>query len=174
MRTLTKVGLGIFLCLSVFMVMCSITRAAGTYYKGHLDYPWGIFWLQAEASIGVTMASITVYRSTLVGSNEVSDKFRLRLTKFFGKQSPNSNESSNDAGQQSTPSKGFALGRGRFPGATFTGLRTMFGLEKTTKTTTTESLASDIDLIETDYHKHIKKSASLTETGDASLSEYCP
>jgi len=47
MRPLTKVGLGCFLCLSAFMLSCSIIRAALTYYDGKL-YPWQVFWLHSE------------------------------------------------------------------------------------------------------------------------------
>ena len=80
MRPSTKVGLGFFLCLSAFMRSCSIIRAALTYYRGKLNYPWQVFWLHSEGCIGVTMGSVTIYRSTLIGSvTEVSNSLRAYI-----------------------------------------------------------------------------------------------
>jgi hypothetical protein len=85
MRMLTKIGLGFFLCLSVFMLTCSIMRASGLYYQGALDFPWQVYWLHVEACIGVTMGSLNVYRSTPIGSNEISDKLQSYLVRIFGR-----------------------------------------------------------------------------------------
>jgi hypothetical protein len=83
MGSSTKVGLGFFLCLSTFMLSCSIVRAALTYYGGKLDYPWQVFWLHSEGCIGVMMGSITVYRPALIGSvTEVSNLLRARIAKI--------------------------------------------------------------------------------------------
>ncbi|KAI0913395.1 hypothetical protein F4823DRAFT_630704 [Ustulina deusta] len=82
MALLTKIGIGVFLCLSLVMIACSIIRAAGTYYGTTLDTPWQVFWLHAEACIGVLMASITVYKSMLVGpSNRAGRLQRFLLSK---------------------------------------------------------------------------------------------
>lgn len=74
---MTKISLGVFLCLSLFMLSCSLIRAAGMYNQrnGALDVPWGVFWIHAEACIGVLMGSITVYRSALVGPTNASNNF---------------------------------------------------------------------------------------------------
>ncbi|KAI3341145.1 hypothetical protein F4824DRAFT_516336 [Ustulina deusta] len=69
MALLTKIGIGVFLCLSLVMIACSIIRAAGTYYGTTLDTPWQVFWLHVEACISVLMASITVYRSVLINQS---------------------------------------------------------------------------------------------------------
>jgi hypothetical protein len=84
MRGIVRLGVGIFLMLSVFMLICSIIRAAGVYYQGIIDCRWQSFWCQVEACIAVIMGSLTVYRSTLVGSNEVPNKIQSYLYKWFG------------------------------------------------------------------------------------------
>lgn len=82
---MTKISLGAFLCLSLFMLSCSLIRVAGMYNQsnGALDVPWGVFWIHAEACIGVVMGSITVYRSALLGRTNASNNFRRFLNKFI-------------------------------------------------------------------------------------------
>lgn len=84
MRGTVRIGVGIFLMLSVFMLICSIVRAAGVYYQGIIDCRWQSYWCHVEACIAVIMGSLTVYRSTLVGSNEVPNKMHSYLYKWFG------------------------------------------------------------------------------------------
>jgi hypothetical protein len=152
LKTLTKIGLCTFLCLSTVMIICAILRASMIHYRGAIDGPWQTFWLHAEACIAVTMASITVYKSTLVGSTEASDKLQSYLARVFGR----------DLGNQEgegAEEKAFGLGRVKIEGAKMTGLRTLFGGSKRTRTErhiTNVSDATDLDLIETDYHAHIK------------------
>lgn len=62
----TKVGLGIFLCLSVFMAICAIARIAGFHYKGLEDDVWEFFWQHTEGAVAVMMASITAFRTLFV------------------------------------------------------------------------------------------------------------
>lgn len=79
-----QVGVGVFLLLSVFMLACSITRAAGVYYQGIIDCRWQSYWCHVEACIAVITGSLTVYRSTLVGSNEVPNKLQSYVFRVFG------------------------------------------------------------------------------------------
>jgi len=160
MRLLTKIGIGIFLCLSLFMIACSIIRAAGTYYRNALDYPWQVFWLHAEACIGMIMGSITVYRSTLVGSNEVSDKFQSYLLRLRLRR-PTSGPIKGPGVDPMAPSKPQKLSL-RFPRPTLTGLRTMFGTRTHTlpTTATVSTLNSEYGLMELDYHAHIRAQAT--------------
>lgn len=154
---LTKIGLGLFLCLSLFMVIFSILRASLVYYGGALDFPWQTFCLHAESCIAVTMASLTVYRSTLVGSNEVSDKIQVYFARVFGRTAPGSGK---------TEKSFFGLGWVKIPGAKLSGLRTRFlGTNRTEDQSnlTGATLGSDIDSIETDYHAHIKKSTMANQ-----------
>lgn len=168
MRLLTKIGIGVFLCLSLFMVACSIIRATGTYYKNALDYPWQVFWLHSEACIGMIMASITVYRSTLVGSNEVSDRmqsFFRRLCRLHSTKE-DSPAIKMDPPSQPRPQK-VSL---KIPRPTLTGLRTMFGNGTTTFPTTAATIStmdSEHGLVDTDYHAHIRAQAT-TKSGNTS------
>ncbi len=65
------------------MIACSIIRAAGTYYGTTLDTPWQVFWLHAEACIGVLMASITVYKSMLVGPSNRAGRLQRFLVQII-------------------------------------------------------------------------------------------
>lgn len=62
----TKLGLAIFLCLSIFMAICAIIRIAGFHYKGVEDDTWEFFWQQTEGAVAVMMASITAFRTLFV------------------------------------------------------------------------------------------------------------
>lgn len=84
MRGAVRLGVGVFLMLSVFMLICSIVRAAGVYYQGIIDCRWQSYWCHVEACIAVMMGSLTVYRSTLVGSNDVPNRMQSYLYKWFG------------------------------------------------------------------------------------------
>jgi hypothetical protein len=177
MRLITKIGIGIFLCLSFFMIACSIIRAAGTYYRSALDYPWQVFWLHAEACIGLIMGSITVYRSTLVGSSEVSEKIHTYLRRLRGKRSTSgpTGTPESDSMADSKPHK-LSL---KVPRATLTGLRTMFGARTQTNTLPTTATVSTINseyaLMEMDYHAHIRAQAathSRKTSGDDDKSAY--
>lgn len=159
MRLLTKIGIGIFLCLSIFMIACSIIRAAGTYYRDALDYPWQVFWLHAEACIGMIMGSITVYRSTLVGSNEVSDKIQSYFRKL--RKRSTSGQTRPGKADPATPSKPQKLSL-KIPRPNLTGLRTMFGTKTHTlpSNTTVSTMNSEYGLMELDYHAHIRAQAT--------------
>ncbi|KAK7753017.1 hypothetical protein SLS62_004966 [Diatrype stigma] len=62
----TKIGLAIFLCLSIFMAICAAVRMAGFYYKGLEDDVWEFFWQHIEGDVAVMMASITAFRTLFV------------------------------------------------------------------------------------------------------------
>ena len=160
---MTKIGLGVFLCLSVFMLVCSVIRATGIRNNaGSNDYPWTTFWLYVEGCIAIIMGSITVYRSTLTGSNELSDKIRT----FFGRlRSKRTSDLENQATDESQRPR-YRLRLFGLPGATLTGLRTMFGVNSTNKSISKgsglSSLNSDLDTWEIDYHAHLKQDSTST------------
>ncbi|KAJ5915609.1 hypothetical protein N7466_011542 [Penicillium verhagenii] len=157
MDLMTKIGVSCFVCLSVFMCACAITRAAGTYYQGALNYPWQDFWLHAEGCIAVMMASITAYRSTLIGSNDVSHRFRIYLDKIkhpFSWRQRASAENTNTGGEPKTQTNRFNLPR--IPNATMTGLRTWFGAKTAQGTVPLASQASTIGEEFSDYHAFLK------------------
>ena len=166
MKPMTKVGLGCFLCLSAFMLACSIIRAALTYYNGSLDYPyvWQIFWLHSEGCIGITMGSITVYRSTLVSSGkEVSNSFRAyiaKITRSITGHKGSNRSTDNTASPEQLLKKEPQVQTSRFklpriPSATLSGVRTLFGGAKTRPTAMCTD-GSEVDVSEVDYHAFLK------------------
>lgn len=175
MALLTKIGLGVFLCLSLFMLTCSITRAAGMYYQGTLDVPWQVFWLHAEACVGVLMASITVYRSVLIGSTKASGSFRRFLDRVI--QMRTSEHLSNPQ-QRTMPAKlGWFL-LSKIPNATLTGLVTLLGHpdHESEKGKTTSTMHSTLEVEVIDYHDHLKQERSVQTPQtleDATLSQAC-
>lgn len=71
MKPRQKLGLGIFLCLSVMMMMIAIIRISGYRYNGiglsgSIDTTWAFFCLYLEACVAVIMASITAFRSLFI------------------------------------------------------------------------------------------------------------
>ena len=66
-RLSQKIILGTFLCLSVCMFALSLVRIIGGTHGGHtgpiLDFEWLTFWLVVEASVAVTVVSLTAFRS---------------------------------------------------------------------------------------------------------------
>ena len=156
LRTLTKLGLGCFLCLSIFMCTCSIIRTAGTWYHGLLDYPWQVFWLHLEGCIGVTMGSITVYRSTLIGSNEVSTAFKKYFTRIKDAVLGSSSGTAEASPAEENKTQTRQISLPSIPQATISGLRTWFGLSRKDPTASNDgsgltSFNSDID-----YHTLLK------------------
>ena len=70
-----KLGLGVFLCLSIGMILMAITRLSGVHsYRGSFDEIWILLWQQIEACIAVTMLSLTAFRSVFVEAKPGSDK----------------------------------------------------------------------------------------------------
>ncbi|KAK4234051.1 hypothetical protein C8A03DRAFT_18982 [Achaetomium macrosporum] len=69
MRTQQKLALGAFLCLSLVMVVFSITRVSKIKGASGIDVPWSFFWQFMEASIAVLMGSLTVFRTLLISES---------------------------------------------------------------------------------------------------------
>lgn len=63
-----KLGLGIFLCLSVVMIITAITRVSGLHYYGTFDTSWIYLWQQIESCAAVTMISLTAFCSVFVAN----------------------------------------------------------------------------------------------------------
>ncbi|KAK3897936.1 hypothetical protein C8A05DRAFT_47610 [Staphylotrichum tortipilum] len=70
MRPSQKAALGVFLCLSLVMVIFSITRVSKISGASGVDVPWVFFWQFAEASIAVLMGSLTVFRTLLIAERK--------------------------------------------------------------------------------------------------------
>jgi hypothetical protein len=64
-----KLGVALFLCLSVVMVVVAIVRIAGTHlHDGSLDIVWLEFWMQQESSLAVIIVSCSAFRSFFVAN----------------------------------------------------------------------------------------------------------
>ncbi|KAI3026983.1 hypothetical protein CBS147347_4819 [Aspergillus niger] len=156
LRTLTKLGLGCFLCLSIFMCTCSIIRTAGTWYHGLLDYPWQVFWLHLEGCIGVTMGSITVYRSTLIGSSEVSTAFKRYFTRIKDAVLGSSSGTAQASPTEENKTRTRQFGLPSIPQATITGLRTWFGLSRRDPAASNDASGISSFNSDIDYHTLLK------------------
>ena len=63
-----KFVIGIFLSLNLFMAIMAAIRVSGLNFRGTLDEVWLFLWFQIEASVAITMISLTAFRSVFVGS----------------------------------------------------------------------------------------------------------
>ncbi|KAI9799663.1 MAG: hypothetical protein M1826_005481 [Phylliscum demangeonii] len=74
MKARQKLGLGVFLCLSVFMMMTAVVRISALHRRlvvlgmplTAIDFTWKLFWQQVEACLAVLMVSLTALRSIFV------------------------------------------------------------------------------------------------------------
>ncbi|KAI1074019.1 hypothetical protein F5B20DRAFT_565233 [Whalleya microplaca] len=171
MALLSKIGLGVFLCLSLFMLVCSVIRAAGTYHNKTLDTPWQVFWLHAGACVGVLMASITVYRSVFVGSSKVSSNLQRFIDKAIQMRA------SERIPEPQEHTRRVRFGRfllSKIPNATLTGLATLFGQTNQIQKADTNlsTMNSNFDVIDIDYHEHLKAS-QLVHSSPATSETVC-
>ncbi|KAK7992598.1 hypothetical protein PG988_001392 [Apiospora saccharicola] len=167
MALLTKLGLAVFLCLSLFMLACSIIRAAGMYYHGTLDTPWGVFWCHAEACIAVLMASITAYRTVLIGSASFFNMLQGLVDGVLHRRAKEPGQPSNDQNQPLTArDRLVCILLSKIPSATLTGLSSL--LAEATRAQETNSYLSATEptlyVEETDYHSHLKSNRSTCYT----------
>ncbi|KAI3335616.1 hypothetical protein F4824DRAFT_464215 [Ustulina deusta] len=114
-RASQKIGLGVFLCLSIIMVSLAIVRVSRIHGIVGIDVIWEFFWQYMETSVAVIMGSLTVVRSLLYQTNgddnqrtAADDYYRLRLLRRHKIQLELES-------QDSLP---------EIPGAVMTGLRT--------------------------------------------------
>lgn len=89
MRARQKLGLAVFLCLSVCMIIMAIIRVSGLHYHGKFDNTWIFMWQQVEACIAVTMLSLTAFRSVFVSGkpgvqNKKASPWVPSTRRFFG------------------------------------------------------------------------------------------
>lgn len=136
------------------MLLCAIIRCV-VIRLSHVafDLPLPYWWLYAEACIAVIMGSLTVYRSALVGSHDIIGNFQGYIKRRRGKSSTG----------QVTAETGRASGKKaplqslKLPGATISGIRTVFGLGTNTQARNMSDICSVADSADTDYHAHLKE-----------------
>ena len=64
-----KAGIGLWLCLSLAMVIIALVGIAGIKLAGgKVDIVWLVLWQQQESSIAVIMVSMSAFRSLFVES----------------------------------------------------------------------------------------------------------
>ncbi|KAI1384154.1 uncharacterized protein F4822DRAFT_62673 [Hypoxylon trugodes] len=170
----TKFGLGVFLCLSIFMAICAIIRISGFFYKGFEDDVWEFFWQQTEGAVAVMMASITAFRTLFVRRAEnpeestphsPAESFFRRLFnhfQFLARAQPEEKPAS------APGNSNFRLPK--IPSPVFTGVRTFIRKNNRTNASaaTFATLDSGIDESETDYHGALKTQAQVAGSNNSS------
>lgn len=154
----TKIGLAIFLCLSIFMAICAIIRIAGFHYKGVEDDTWAFFWQHMEGAVAIMMASITAFRTLFVkqtndarntSESPAGSAFRRIFRRFqlLARAQPGEKPISfTDTGP--------LLKLPKLPSPTFTGVRTFIRKNHHAEVggATFATLDSVVDASEADYH----------------------
>jgi hypothetical protein len=156
MMFVTKLGFGVFLCLSLFMLCCSIIRAGGTYYYDELyqDTPWLVFWLHAEACIGVLMASITVYQSVLANSSGSFSALQRLIQKAIAIRT-SARLSEQERKQLNVRGRFGRFLLSKIPKATLTGLGTLFDVTGKGNESVSTNMTSVYEMSAEDYHHHL-------------------
>lgn len=127
-----KIILGTFLCLSVCMFVICLVRAARQTVKGNtgttLDIQSNIFWLIIEASVAVTVVSLTAFRSLYgIKTLKAEQKDKKRHEPWISSYRRNI---FNRRKQRRVDEFGDPISNEHYPlpsipGATLTGIRTM-------------------------------------------------
>ena len=65
-QTPPEIGIGAFLCLSIFMIVIACIRISGYKVYGSDGYTWQAFWMECAACVAVIMVSFTAFRSVFV------------------------------------------------------------------------------------------------------------
>ncbi|KAK7932038.1 hypothetical protein PG985_002750 [Apiospora marii] len=170
MALLTKLGLAVFLCLSLFVLACSIIRAAGIFYHGTLDTPWGVFWCHAEACIAVLMASITAYRTVLIGSGSFFNRLQRFVDEGLHRRAKGPGQPSSNQDHSMTARHRLAyILLSKIPSATLTGLSSLLAEATRAQETNRYLSAAEATLSfeETDYHSHLNSNRSTCYTDPA-------
>jgi hypothetical protein len=116
MRTQQKAAVGIFLCLSLVMVVLATCRVSKMHGKVAIDIPYELFWQYLESAVAILMASLTAYRTFFVRYRE-RQRYQERMKKpsysfrYFGRK----RETAVDDSMKELP---------KIPRPTLTGLRT--------------------------------------------------
>lgn len=74
LRSGQKLGIAVFLSLSIFMIIIACIRIIGFTLFDH-EISWNLFWLQVEGSVAVIMVSVTAFRSVFASQrSEARDR----------------------------------------------------------------------------------------------------
>lgn len=91
MKLKQKLAIGVFLSLSVVIVMTSITRYAGYEHRiDSIDATWLICWVYLEASIAIIMASTAAFRTLFARGDPdtrgIKERHKVRKLYLFRKR----------------------------------------------------------------------------------------
>ena len=122
MKPIQKLGLCVFLCLSVSMILAAIVRWAGSKIHGKFDATWILFWEILEAYIAVIMASMTALRGIFVpGDSQAPDKKTKTLPPLIRKGVPRKPGGCKKSQWEEVEGEHLP----EIPSTTFTGIRTV-------------------------------------------------
>ena len=115
-----QIALGTFMCLSLVMVIFAIVRVSKIRGAAGVDVVWEIFWQYAEAAVATLMASVTTFRTLLVGQivRRPEQKKAGPSHSWIARMRFRKNSGSGSLEQNNRLPA--------IPGATLTGLRTFF------------------------------------------------
>lgn len=70
-----KLALTVSLCLTVLMIVLTITRVSGLKFQGNFDAIWETYWLILSAEVGIVLTSVAAFRAFFVfRSNRSQDR----------------------------------------------------------------------------------------------------
>ena len=158
-RLAQKLVLASCLCLTVVIILCAIIRISGLRYDKTVDAVWETYWQYIAASIGLTMTSVSAFRSLFI-SHQVGHKrdqwtndfkycrllytsAKRALKRSFKFQSWRSKtDSSKASNEKKRPSFDSDLELGRIERGTITGLRTYIREYQSTPTSASQVMQS--------------------------------
>ena len=77
MKFRQKLGIGVFLSLSFFMIVIAFVRISGYRAHGSYGYTWQAFWMEFEACVAIIMVSLTAFRSLFVTAEIKSSRTKF-------------------------------------------------------------------------------------------------
>ena len=117
MKSRQKLGLGVFLCLSIFMCITAAIRVSGMRYQRAFDNSWMFLWLQVEVCVAVTMISLTAFRPVFV-AHASKPRAKNQASPWLASTARNLRR------HKKLCSEGPELANLTIPSATLTGMRT--------------------------------------------------
>ena len=115
-----KIFIGIFLCLSICMIIIAIVRISGFHKNDVNDSVWVLFWYQVEGAVAIITVSITGFRS-LLGIKVSKARERKKRERFWYSQHQKLRARYFQKPTHDEPKTGQLPS---IPGATLTGIRT--------------------------------------------------
>ena len=136
MKFIQKLTLACSLCLTVIVIIFTITRASGLEWQDKLDVVWEVYFQIIAAEVGLILVAMTAFRSLFIsrtGRNQHSPrdspsvwgKSKLALKRLLDPRRWTSNHSKDMiGGQKYDAMKSFEGNLLSIPGAVMTGMHT--------------------------------------------------